>query len=134
MATTSENLRDWLMADSNIAPRVATRVYDNCLVLSDGAYIWFQLLDTEYEDALDDSAGAAAFRKIYSVECWSELESDAETLGNLVQAKAHLFTGTFGDATVKRIFAPGQSADYEPQGQGSQESWKGHFLRLEIVL
>ena len=132
-AVIEENLISWLLADSTIGNAVGSRVFDNQLANDKGDFIFVQQEDSGYEDCLDDSSGGQPFRRFYSVECWSEDLSRARVLGQRVQAYAHLYTGTFGDTTVKRIFAASQSEDYQPKADGSSDSFHGVFLRLEVI-
>lgn len=133
MAVLEENLRTWLMADATIASYIGSRVFDSQLANDEGDFIFFQLAETGYEDALDDSSGGLPFRRVYDVECWSDDLARSRVLGQRVQSYAHLYTGTFGDTTVKRIFAANQDEEYQPKGDGSGSCFHSTNLRLEVI-
>lgn len=133
MATFEENTVTQIRADATLKSYVGDRVYVNQLGSSEGDFIFLQQSDTGFEDALDDSSGGTPFRRFYDAECWSENLSNAIAMGNRLQSYLHLYTGTWGASTVKRVFAASQSEDYEPKGNGSRESFHGRFVRLEVI-
>ena len=133
MATFEENLVTQIRADTTLKGYVGDRVFVNQLSDGEGDFIFLQQSDTGYEDALEDAAGGSPFRRFYDVECWSDKLENAIAIGNRLQVYFHLYTGTFGDTTVKRIFAPNQDEGYEPKGIASTDSFHGRFLRLEVI-
>jgi hypothetical protein len=133
MAVLEENLRTWLLADSTIASYVGSRVFINTLNNDKGDFIFIRQSGSGFEDALDDSAGGLPFRRTYDLDVWCEDVDISRTLGQRVQTYAHLYTGTFGDTTVKRVFAADQDEDYVPKGDASRDSFHGTFLRLEVI-
>ena len=133
MAALEENLRTWLLADSTIAGYVGSRVFVNTLDNDDGDFIFVRQSGSDYEDCLGDTAGSEPFRRTYDLEVWSDDLDVSRTLGQRVQVYAHLYTGTFGATTVKRVFAADQDEDYVPKNDGSKNSFHGTFLRLEVI-
>lgn len=133
MAAIDENLVDWLLADSTLAGYVGSRVFVNGLSNDPGDFIFVRQSGSGFEDCLDDGAGNEPFRRFYDVECWSDDLDVSRAIGQRVQTYAHLYTGTFGETTVKRVFAADQDEDYQPKADGSKNSFHGTFLRLEVV-
>jgi hypothetical protein len=134
VTTTEEHLRKFLLADSSIAGAVGSRVSFNVVPQDkDVPYIFFQQEGSTDDAALDDSAGTPT-RPRYALECWADKPSDAISLKNLLQAKLHKHRGTFGDTTVKGIFAEDVDDEYVPMGNGSDDGLHGCHLFAEVVL
>lgn len=134
MTTTEANMRTFLLADASIAAAVATRVsYNHVPQDKDVPYIFFQQAGATDDIALGDSAGTPT-RPRYAVECWADRPADAIDLKNLVQARLHKHRGTFGDTTVKGIFAEDVDDNYVFRGNGSDDGFHGFAIFAEVVL
>lgn len=134
MTTTEEHMRKFLLADTSIAAAVGTRVSYNYVPQDkDAPYIFFQQSGATDDIALGDSASVPT-RPTYAVECWADNPADAIALKNLVQARLHKHRGTFGDTTVKGIFAADVDDDYVPNGNGEDAGMHSASLLAEIVL
>lgn len=134
MATTPENLRTFLLADSSIANEVGSRIAYNIVPEDKGSpYIFFQQSGATDDIALDDSAGAPN-RPQFVVECYAETPSRAIVIKNLVHARLHKYRGTFGDTTTRGIFAEDVSDAYIRNGDGGDEGLHASTINVEIVL
>jgi hypothetical protein len=136
MATTEENFRAFLLADTAIAAVVGQRVnYNHVPQSKDPPYIFYQQSGANDDGALGDSPGTPN-RPVYAIECWAELPEQAITLKNLVQGKIHKYRGAFGAAgsTVQGIFAADVSDEYEFNGDGGDSGLCGVALFAEVVL
>jgi len=134
MATTEENMRTFLLSDSNIAELVGPRVaYNNLPQTKDNPRIFFQQTGAVDDIAMDDSAGVPT-RPQYTIEAIDDTPEGAIALKNLVHAKLHKHRGTFGATTVKGIFAADVADNYTPNGLGEDvgQHWAG--LSAEVVL
>ena len=134
MTTTEENMRTFLLASDAIKAAVSTRVaYNRVPQDKDTPYIFFQQQGAEDDISLGDSAGMPT-RPRYAVECWDDSPSGAIALKNLVQARLHKHRGTFGDTTVKGVFASDADDEYIPNGDGGDDGLHGVALFAEVVL
>jgi hypothetical protein len=133
VTTTEKNLKDFLLASDSIKAVVKAVSYNHVPQDKDTPYIFFQQSGATDDIALDDSAGTPT-RPRYAVECWADNPPDAISLKNLVQARLHKHRGTFGDTTVKGIFAEDVDDEYVPMGNGSDDGLHGAALFAEVVL
>jgi len=134
MATIGEDLRTFLLADSDISTAVgASRVYQNEAVENYvGSFIWYQRSDTEPLQTLGESAGARPWAEFINVECISDDIDDAIDLGDLVRAK-HATRGTFGAGTVSGLFIGSQSDAYIPRGDASDDGLNVCAFSFQIM-
>ena len=133
MATTEENLRTCLLDSSDIKAAVKAVSYNFVPQDKDTPYIFFQQSGATDDVSLGDSAGTPT-RPRYAIECWAENPYDAISLKNLVQSRLHKYRGTFGDTTVKGIFAEDVDDNYIPNGNGGDDGLHGAALFAEVVL
>ncbi len=134
MTTTEENLRAFILADANIKASVATRVsYNKVPQDKDVPYIFFQQQGADDSPVLDDSP-RAPLQPRYAIECWAATPASAVALKNLVQPRLNLYRGTFGDTTVKGIFAADADDEYVPLGDGGDSGLHGVAIVAEVVL
>jgi len=133
MTTTEEHLRKFLLADANIKATVKAISYNHVPQDKDVPYIFFRQNGANDDIAMDDSAGVPT-RPQYAVECIADRPADAIALKNLVQARLHKHRGTFGDTTVKGIFAEDVNDEYVPNGVGDDDGLHVAALLAEVVL
>jgi len=134
MATTEENFRTFLLADTAIAAVVGQRVnYNHVPQSKEPPFIFYQQSGANDDACLDDPAGVPN-RPQYSIECWADLPENAIALKNLVQAKINKYRGTFGGTTVQAIFAADVNDDYVMRGDGGDGGFHGAALLAEVVL
>lgn len=134
MTTTEANMRTFLLADASIAAAVGPRVsYNHVPQDKDVPYIFFQQSGATDDIALGDSAGTPT-RPRFAVECWADRPASAIELKNLVHARLHKHRGTFGDTTVKAVFAEDVDDEYIPNGNGADDGLHGASLFAEVVL
>jgi hypothetical protein len=134
MTTTEEHMRKFLLADTGIAAAVGPRVaYNNVPQTKGTPYIFFQQTGAVDDIAMDDSAGTPT-RPQYTIECVDAKPLDAINLKNLVHARLHKHRGTFGDTTVKGIFAADVADNYTPNGLGEDAGLHWAALIAEVVL
>lgn len=134
MATTEENLRTFLLSDTNIAALVGPRVaYNNLAQTKPNPRIFFQQTGAVDDVAMDDSAGVPT-RPQYTIEAIDDTPEGAIVLKNLVHAKVNKHRGTFGDTTVKGIFAADVADNYAPNGLGEDGGQHYAAFVAEVVL
>jgi len=136
MASVGEDFRSFLLADSAIAARVSTRVYQNEVSQEEGSgvsdYIWYERSSIEQEDTLNMAVGQAAFRENLNVEAVSTTIDNAMDLADDLRG-LHGSKGTFGNGSVLAVFVTDQSDDYVPLGDGGDEGRHVAALQFEIV-
>ena len=134
MASIGEDLRTFLLADSDISTAVGgTRVYQNEAVENySGAFIWYSRSDTEPLQTLDESAGTRPWTEYIDLECISESIDGAIDLGDLIRAM-HASRGTFGGGTVSGVFIGSQADCYIPRGDASDDGLNVCAFNLQIV-
>jgi hypothetical protein len=133
VATTEENMVTFLLASDSIKAAVKAVSYNHVPQDKDTPYIFFQQSGATDDVALDDSAGTPT-RPRYAVEVWADRPADAIEIKNLVQARLNKHRGTFGDTTVKGIFAEDVDDEYIPNGNGDDDGLHGASLFAEVVL
>lgn len=133
MTTTEKNLKAFLLADSSIKAAVKAVSYNSVPQDKDTPYIFLQQSGATDDVALGDSAGVPT-RPRYAVEIWASNPADAIEVKNLVQARLNKHRGTFGDTTVKGIFASDVDDEYIPNGNGEDAGLHGAALFAEVVL
>lgn len=132
--TVDENMVAFLKADATVSRLCGGRIHKNKIKQgSIRPHVWFARESSEQEDTLDDANGAAPFRHFYDVEIVADTNGEADRLAEAVRARCHLFTGTFGDSTVKRIFAEVQDEQYEPHNVGGDTGLHVPSLRVQVV-
>lgn len=133
MATTEENMVTFLNASASIKEAVRIISYNKVPQDKSTPYIFFQQSGADDDIALDDSAGVPT-RPQYDIEAWDDTPAGAIEVKNLVHARLHKHRGTFGDTTVKGIFAANVDDEYVPNGAGDDDGLHGAFFRAEVVL
>lgn len=133
VTTTEEHMRKFLLADSSIKDTVKAVSYNKVPQNKDTPYIFFQQSGADDDVALDDSPGEPT-RPQYAIECWDRTPAGAIALKKLVHARLNKHRGTFGDTTVKGIFAANVDDDYVPNGNGDDDGLHGSFFIAEVVL
>lgn len=132
MTTTEENMRAFLLADSNIAADAKAVSYNIVPQNKDTPYIFFQQSGSDDDIALGDSAGAPT-RTRFAIEVWDSTPLGAIQFKKLVQNRLHKARGTFGDTTVQGIFSADMDDQYVGLGNGGDEGLHGAFLTAEVV-
>lgn len=133
MATLAQNLRAVLIGDTTLKEYVGARVHDSYAPDPDRGYFIAYAQTGNVDDmALDDSAGQPT-RTQFAVEIHGDDLGVVGTIAERCQAILHKMRGTFGDTTVKGVFAESMSKDYIPKAvQGDQvRSWMA--LAVEVV-
>lgn len=133
MTTTEENMRAHLFGDADIKATARAISYNHVPQDKETPYIFFQQSGANDDAAMDDSNGVPT-RPRYAVECWDATPAGAIELKNLVQARLNKYRGTFGDTTVKGIFAEDVDDNYVPGGSGGDDGLHGAHLEAEVVL
>jgi hypothetical protein len=134
MATTEENLRTFLLAGTGIAAAVGDRIAFNSIPQGKGTpRIFFQQSGSVDDTAMDDSAGAPT-RPQFTIEVYDSKPEGAVAVKKLVQNCLHKHRGTFGDTTVKGIFAADVADNYTPNGLGEDAGLHWAALIAEVVL
>jgi hypothetical protein len=133
VATTEENMVTFLLASDSIKAAVKAVSYNHVPQDKDTPYIFFQQAGGSHDAALDDSQ-VTPTRPRYAIECWASNPFDAIALKNLVQPRLNMYRGTFGDTTVKGIFAEDVDDEYIPNGNGDDDGLHGASLFAEVVL
>lgn len=114
------DLTTYLRASTAITAVVGTRIHHNVAPQdSTGAYLWFQR-SSENEELTMDGVGELVETDI-NLECWSPLDSEADSLANLVKARLNSFRGTMGTATVQGMFVTSKDDEYNPRGAFADE-------------
>ena len=134
MTTTEENMRTFLLSDSDIAQAVGPRVaYNNFGQTKGNPRIFFQQTGAADDVAMDDPAGEPT-RPQYTIEAIDSTPEGAVALKKLVHAKVNKARGTFGDTTVKGIFAADVADNYSPNGLGEDAGQHWAAFIAEVVL
>lgn len=140
MATTSENLKAFIQGGAAIAREVGTRVHANKVPLKpDGTYvalpfIYFAVVDQERADCLGDGTGTPPLKVIYQAQAVAQSDGHAERIGALLQDRLHLYTGTFGAATVSRIWCEGPLVDYTDRAGAGDRGFHTCAYSVEVAL
>lgn len=135
MAAIDENMRTFLLAQSSVHSAVNERVHQNHVPQEgppDPPYIYYAITGTADDAAIDDSAGGPT-RYFFGVECWGTTVKESRDLATNVQAALNKHRGTFGDTTVKGVFAADAADDYEPRGHSGDEGLHVSALAVEVV-
>jgi hypothetical protein len=134
VTTTEENLATFVMSNSSIKTATGGRIAYNHVPQDDETpYIFFQQQGADNDVALDDLQ-TTPNRPRYAIECWADNPADAIALKNLIQPHLNCYRGTFGDTTVKGIFAKDADDEYVPNGAGDDDGLHGVALIAEVVL
>ena len=122
MASLGEDFRTFLLASSDIAARVGTRVYQNEVQQEEGAalsdYIWYERANIEREDTLDMAAGERPWVEFLNVEAVSTDIDNALDLADDLRGLHGSGPGDFGGGTAQAVFVTDQTDDYIPRGDG----------------
>jgi len=137
MASLGEDFRTFLLADSAIAARVGTRVYQNEVQQEEGAdvsdYVWYERSNIEREDTLTMTVGERPYREFLNVEAVSTTIDDALDLADDLRALHGSGPGDFGDGTAQAVFVTDQSDDWVPRGDGGEEGRHIAALSFEVL-
>ena len=135
MATVSEDLKTFTIADSTVGALVADRMHElHVPQTSLKPYIYYSRIGTEDERAMDSAAGDAPFRHQYIVECWGTTPSMADSIADAVRDRLNNYRGTLGSRTVQGVFVQSQSDDYDPRSDGSDRGFFLNALTVEVCL
>lgn len=130
----SEDLRKFLIADSDLARKVGARIHDNEVPAGTLLpYIFFSISDHSSEGALDDAAGLDPYTRTYDLECWAQSIRDAEKIEEYVTNRLNHARGSFGSGTVQGVFVTGQPHDYIPKGIGSGSGFHAANLLVTVM-
>lgn len=135
MADVSENLRTFLLADATVSGLVGGERIKQNTALQGWAYpfvVYFRT-GTESERTLDESAGTAAFRHYFDIECASDDIDEAADLAEAIRAYADGYDGTFGTMTAQGVFVDSHDDDYDPRLIGDDDPIHVAALRFEIA-
>ena len=133
MATVSEDLRTFTMADSTVASLVGDMHELHVPQVESKPYIYFARISSEDERSLDSAVGEEPFRNLFIVECWAETPEDADTAAGAVRDRLNNYRGTMGSRTVQGVFVSSQSDEYDPRGDGSDRGFYLSALSVEVV-
>lgn len=136
MADLAENLRTFLLTDASISTAVGASRISQTHVPQEfsGSFIWLTRSSVSHEeDSLSDGPGTAAFRQYFDLECVATSIDSADSLGDLVEAKLHLATGTVGTQTVQRIWCMAQNDDYIPRTIEADDGLYVRSFSVEVV-
>ena len=132
MSDVPTNLRTFLLADTDVAAIVATRVHQSSVPESvDAPYIWFTRDRSDGPRCLDNGV-ARTTEQQFSVECIAESLSTSQALADAVSDALDGYRGTFGDSTVKGVFVDDQTDDYIPRGVSSDDGAFVAALQVRI--
>lgn len=134
MATVSEDLRTFTMADSTVASLVGNMHELHVPQVESKPYIYFARISTEDERAMDSATGDDPFRHMFVVECWGETPEDADGIAVAVRNRLNNYRGTMGSQTVQGVFVNSQSDDYESRSDGSDRGFYLNALTVEVCL
>ncbi len=136
MASVGEDFRTFLLAQSAIAARVGTRVFQNEVTQEQGAdvedYIWFERASIEREQVLSAATGVRPFREFLNVEGVSTSIDDAMDLADDLR-KLDGSQGTFGSGQVLAVFVNEHSDDYIPRSDLSDTGRHVAVLTFQVV-
>lgn len=111
MATVTEAVRAFLLADGTVGGLVATRIYP--AVFPQGA-VWpairITVIDGEDEFVLSGPSGFN--RTNVQIDCVAETYSEMETLGRAVTARLNGFKGVASGLTVRGVYLTGKADLY----------------------
>lgn len=136
MSTLAEDLRAELIADSEIATAVVTRVhYQHVPESVVGSYVWFSRSGSSDDD--DRTLGDASGQKYHFRELWdmegisSDLASAQALAGMLKKFDSH--QSSLGDGSVQGIFVRDHTEDYIPRGVLNDDGFFVGAVQFEII-
>lgn len=120
--------RAYLLADSDIAAEVGTRIYPDALPpgydVTDGPAIVLIDISGGAEHHLDGALGQAEARIEH--DCYAATAITAQKVRELVRQRLAGYRGAMGDEFVQFAEEDGRTGRYEPPESGA---WSGRYIR-----
>lgn len=123
-------LRTLLAAQSSITNIVGSRIYVNKAPQKAATpYVILTQLNSEEYKSLDATTGTLRMLSI-DIDCKAATFTDAESLGNAVRTFIDDYSGAAGSYTIGAVLLNGETHDYEPPADGSDNGL--HVVTLDV--
>ncbi len=134
MADVAQNLRAFLLADSQIASLVGANVHQNHVPEDRPTpYVWFRQAGVHYEGTTDAEPGAPPDDYLVDLECVSDDLDEAADLAALVRERLAFYRGPFGDSTVQAVLVEDHEDDYLPRNEDADAGYHAATLRAVVT-
>lgn len=131
--STAEDLRTFVLTESDITDVIGTRMYENTVPGSTTTlpFVWYRMARREFAGVLGQQE-SKPWQEFYDVECVSDDLDQAHDLAELVRLKLDAHYGTMGSGTYAWVHVLDQYEDYVPRNIEADEHLQIVSLQIEV--